>query len=252
MNEIIYKSIFLRGGELKQGLLTAKESPIGFTPINSPEEWINTDRIYALWNIGYNLGYFGQEPVTGNLQIFFRLPKSRLALQLSSHGFMAGVGNGTGTLSGVRLIELKNGLHVIWHNELTCLRVDEWIYAAKAIARKHGKMMGGQIQFIEEAAEVIAEKLLNTDELFAVCSVAGPYDLQAKDEEIVKGFDKPELLTVISTEIGKFVTLTVRKESEESLINSRLAILKEQDIDINKLGEMQIADLIKLREKIVC
>lgn len=248
-NKIIKKSSFLRGNELRKGLVTGKGSPVGFMSID-PEtpQWINADRLFSLWNIGYNLGRFKSESFTGKSQIFFKLSKTNnIALQLDTNGFVVCVSHGTGLIEGgVFLLELKNGLRVIWHKELTCLAIDDFIFETYAIASKAGEMLNGRLKFTEDTA-VQEEQLLDVDELFSMCSLAGPFH-ECEDEEVLRCFDKPELLSIISTEIGKFAVLKTGKNEEETRIISRLEELKQQGVDLQNIGELDIDEITKLRE----
>lgn len=247
--KIIKKSSFLRVNELTKGLVTAKGSPVGFMLIDSEiPQWINADRIYSLWDIAYKLGKFYSEGITNNPFIGFKLSKRNpIAIEVFPHGFTVAIGKGNGLIeAGVLLIELRNGLRVIWHNELTCIGVDDFIFETYSVASKAGEMLNGRLKFTEETA-VKEEQLLNVDELFSMCSLAGPFH-ECDDEEVLRCFDKPQLLDVITTEIGKFAVLKEHKNEKETQIVARLEKLKHRGVDLQKIGELDLDEITKLHE----
>lgn len=66
------------------------------------------------------------------------------------------------------------------------------------------------------------QKLLSTNQLFSKFRVAGVYPKKLEDQIILNLFDKPEILSVISTPIGKLVVLSKDVESIKRLVNTRL------------------------------
>ena len=244
----IRKSIFLRGKELMKGLITPQGSPFGFMPVSKDtEEWINTDRIYSLWKIGYCLGSFGKEALSGQTQVFFSLSKKhKLLIQLSSNGFMVCEKDGTNFVNGgVDLIELKNGLNVIWHRKLTCIGVDTFIAQVHSFLRDNQLLINGQIPF-EEDVTIVEKCLLNVDEIFSISNMVGPYDTEASDEDILSLFDKPDLLSVVTTEWVKFVVLSSDKEKKSQELNSRIDELKKQGIDLSNIDEINLEKIFDL------
>lgn len=247
--DTIKKSSFLRGEELVQGLTTPQGSPIGFTPINTAAEWINTDRIYSLWNIAYNLGKFYAESFTNKPLIGFKLSKTNpIALELFPQGFTVAVGKGTGLIEGgIEFIELKNGLKIIWHKELTCMAVDSFITETYKMAKEFGEMENGKLKFTEAFCKYTTP-LLSVEEIFSTCFAAGPFPNEVKDEEILQSFDKPEMLTIINGPFGKLVVLSTRKTDTEKEIVTHLEKLKALGIDINNIGDLDEEEIIRIRE----
>lgn len=249
--KVMYKSLFLRGEDLKKGLLTAKGAPMGFNPVDSDIPWINADRLYALWNIGYCLGKMTTEEFTGKIMVGFKLEKTNnIVLQMFPQGFTISISDGSGVINGgVELLELKNGLRVIWQKTLTCLMVDSFINKTYEQARSFGEITNNVLHF-EEDSIVEAEELMNVDALFSICGIVGPFYLEAEDEKIFENFDKPELLCSITTDFCKFVCLKVEKTEYEKEINLQIQRFKEEGINVDTLNDFDWQMILNVREKI--
>lgn len=247
----IRKSSFLRGDELIQGLYTAKGSPIGFTPINNDIPWLNADRMFALWSIGYCLGTMKHEAFTGKVMVGFKLNKTNnLVLQLFSKGFTVSVLDGTKTINGgIEFIELKNGLRIIWQKTLTCLMIESFIHETYELAKYAGSMKSNVLYFKEDG--IIEEtELISVDEVFSMCAMSGPYNTEADDNVMLSLFDAPEKLAVITTEIGKFIVLKSEKTDNEKKINDKLKKIKDAGIDIHDLDEISTEEILELRNRV--
>lgn len=151
------KTKYLGASKLTAGIVTAEGSPVSFGPVeqDSAIAWMNTDRVYKLWDISYKFGQF--IPMSSPATIVYHDPKRLIGVYVTSEEvFIQALGGTKGTSPEWHEFVLKNGLKVRWDKRVSIIIIDNWIFETYRHAQTKKAVNNGILQLQEHEVDMVA------------------------------------------------------------------------------------------------
>ncbi len=153
-------------------------------------------------------------------------------------------------ISGSKMVKLKDG-YLVWDKTLTVEDVINTINKVNELAKKYGLMDHDNKRkricgnFVEKNAD-----LYRVDEIFQKQGTVFIVPDGKDPDKILKSFDCPEKLTIITESFGTIIRLKDSVEYLEKRKNIAMELLKEKGINIEHINHLTLEDILEMREEI--